>query len=65
MDYGLLVCIQIRNKGILHFLNKISGPTSSQSVLEIQQSVVEILSSILPTTVAPQKSGYLNKLGWI
>ena len=58
MDYGLLVCIQIRNKGILHFLNKISGPTSSQSVLEIQ-------SSSLPITVAPQKSGYLNKLGWI
>ena len=58
MDYGLLVCIQIRNKGILHFLNKISGPTSSQSVLEIH-------SSLLPTTVAPQKSGYLNKLGWI
>ena len=59
MDYGLLVCIQIRNKGILHFLNKISGPTSSQSVLEIQYS------SIRTTTVAPQKSGYLNKLGWI
>ena len=57
MDYGLLVCIQIRNKGILHFLNKISGPTSSQSVLEIQSS------SIPTTTVAPQKSGYLNKLG--
>lgn len=64
MDYGLLVCIQIRNKGILHFLNKISGPTSSQSVLEIQYSLsIGILG--LTTTVAPQKSGYLNKLGWI
>lgn len=60
MDYGLLVCIQIRNKGILHFLNKISGPTSSQSALEIQYS-----SITTTTTVAPQKSGYLNKLGWI